>query len=99
MLFQREDINAGVEECRRTPNAVLLDVREADEFHHGHIPGADNLPLSRIGQAKLEKSAPFFVYCLRGKRSKQVIGELTRMGYTKAKSIGGITRYKGELER
>ena len=61
--------------------------------------GADNLPLSRIGQAKLEKSAPIFVYCLRGKRSKQVIGELTRMGYTKAKSIGGITRYKGELER
>ena len=39
MLFKREDINAGVEECRSTPGAVLLDVREADEFRAGHIPG------------------------------------------------------------
>ena len=25
---------------------VLLDVREADEFHAGHIPGAVNVPAS-----------------------------------------------------
>lgn len=99
MFFKREDINAGVEECRGTPGAVLLDVREADEFQSGHIPGAVNLPLSRIGQTSMEKSTPIFAYCLRGTRSKQAVGELARMGYTKVKSIGGITRYRGELER
>ena len=99
MLFRRENINAGVEECRRTPGAVLLDVREADEFQGGHIPGAVNLSLSRIEQARLEKNTPIFAYCLRGTRSKQAVRGLARMGYTQVRSIGGITGYKGELER
>ena len=98
MFFKRDDINAGVEECRRTLRTVLLDVREADEFQSGHIPGAVNLPLSQIREAGLDKGAPIFAYCLRGTRSRQAAAELRRMGYT-ARSIGGITRYKGALER
>lgn len=99
MFFRREDINTGIAECRGTPGAVLLDVRETDEFQSGHIPGAVNLPLSRIEQASFEKDAPIFVYCLRGTRSRQAVSRLARLGYTKVRSIGGITRYKGELER
>lgn len=99
MFFRREDINAGVAECRATPGAVLLDVRETDEFQSGHIPGAVNLPLSRIEQAAFEKGTPIFAYCLRGTRSRQAVSRLARMGYTKLKSIGGITAYKGGLER
>ena len=99
MFFKREDINAGVAEWRSTPGAVLLDVREADEYASGHIPGAVNLPLSRIGQASLDKSARIFAYCLRGTRSRKAAGELARLGYTKVRSIGGIVRYRGELER
>lgn len=99
MLFLREDINAGVAACRNTPGAVLLDVREADEFAAGHIPGAVNLPLPRIGQISLDKNTPLFAYCLRGTRSRRAVGELRRMGYTNAKSIGGITSYRGETER
>lgn len=99
MFFRREDINARVEEYRRTPGAVLLDVRETDEFQSGHIPGAVNLPLSQIEQAMLEKNELILVYCLRGTKSKQAVRRLEGMGYTKVKSIGGITGYKGELER
>ena len=99
MLFGRADINASVEECRGTPGAVLLDVREAEEFCGGHIPGAVNLPLSRIGETDLDRNTPLFVYCLRGTRSRQAVGELRRMGYQNVKSIGGIARYRGGLER
>ena len=98
MFLRREDINAGLEEYNRIPGAVLLDVRETDEFQSGHVPGAVNLPLSRIEQAKLEKNEAIFVYCLRGTRSRQAVSRLMRMGYAKVKSIGGITGYKGELE-
>ena len=99
MFFKRENINAGVEECRKTSGAVLLDVREADEFRSGHIPGAVNLPLSRIDRAELDKSTPIFAYCLRGTRSRQAVAKLSRLGYTKLKSIGGIADYTGDLER
>ena len=92
------NINKGLEEYRSTPGAVLVDVREPDEFASGHIPGAVNAPLSTINQVSLPKDKPLFLYCLRGTRSKQAAGILKRMGYT-VKSIGGISGYKGQLER
>ena len=92
------NINKGLEEYRSTPCAVLVDVREADEFRAGHIPDAVNAPLSTITSTTLPKDKPLFLYCLRGTRSKQAAGILKRMGYT-VKSIGGIALYRGQLEK
>ena len=97
-FLNRKNINDAVEECRRTPGAVLLDVREAEEFRAGHIPGAANIPLRQIGALRLSVEKPLFVYCLRGARSRQAANKLKKMGYT-AKSIGGIMGYQGQLER
>ena len=96
MLFG--NINKGLEEYQNTSKAILVDVREADEFHAGHIPGAVNVPLSTIDRITLPKDAPIFLYCLRGTRSKRAAGILKKMGYT-VKSIGGISGYQGETER
>jgi rhodanese-related sulfurtransferase len=98
-FFNKTNINDAVEEYRNTPGAVLLDVREADEFRSGHIPGAVNVPLSAIEQATLPKDKPLYVYCLRGTRSKQAVNCLKQMGYQNVRSIGGITSYKGQVER
>ena len=92
------NINKGLEVYRDTPGAILVDVREADEFAAGHIPNAVNEPLSNISQTTLPKSAPLFLYCLRGTRSRRATGILKRMGY-QVKSIGGISGYRGEVER
>ena len=81
-FFDRININEAVQEYRDTPNAVLLDVREADEFRSGHIPGAVNQPLSEIDKIKLAKDKPLYVYCLHGSRSKRAVGILKRMGYS-----------------
>ena len=97
-FFRRTNINDAVEECRNTTGAVLVDVREADEFRSGHIPGAINAPLSVIDRVTLPKDKPLFIYCLRGTRSRQAVSRLTRMGYQNAKSIGGIASYKGQVE-
>ena len=98
-LFGRQDINSAVEACASTPNAVLLDVREADEFKAGHIPGAVNVPLSGIRDIRVSRDRPLYVYCLRGTRSRSAVGMLKEMGYTDVKSIGGIAGYRGKLER
>ena len=92
------NINTGLKEFHATPGAILVDVREADEFASGHIPGAENAPLSTINQTKLPKDVPLFLYCLRGSRSKRAAGILKKMGYT-VKSIGGISGYKGTIAR
>ena len=101
-LFKKPDIYAGLEQCKATPGAVLLDVREANEFAAGHIPGSINLPLSAIDTAETlipDFDTPIFAYCLVGSRSARAVTRLHALGYEKAVSIGGIRGYKEALEQ
>ena len=98
-MFLLGNINKGLMEYRNTPGALLVDVRETDEFASGHIPGAINEPLSKITLTTLPKDKPIFLYCLRGSRSRRAMGLLKKMGYGNVKSIGGISSYRGEIER
>lgn len=52
-------------------SALVVDVREADEFGGGHIPGAVNLPLSQFDPARLPDPGgrTLVLNCLGGKRS------------------------------
>lgn len=92
------NINKGLDEFKTVPGALLVDVREADEFRAGHIPGAVNAPLSRIADAAFPKDKPLFLYCLRGSRSRQAAAILKRSGY-QVRSIGGISAYRGPIEK
>ena len=96
LLFK--DINRELEACRRTENALLVDVREPGEYAAGHIPGALNAPLSTLAEAELPKDRPLFLYCLRGSRSARAASLLKRRGYNRVRSIGGINGYKGEMD-
>ncbi|MEJ2409994.1 MAG: rhodanese-like domain-containing protein, partial [Novosphingobium sp.] len=51
--------------------ALVVDVREADEFAAGHIPGAVNMPLSTFQASKLPhpQGKRLVLNCLGGKRS------------------------------
>jgi len=92
------DINRELEACRKMEGALLVDVREPGEYAAGHIPGAVNAPLSTLEEADLPMDRPLFLYCLRGSRSARAAGLLKRRGYSRVKSIGGINRYRGEIE-
>ena len=101
-FMRSPDINDGVKDFHTTPGAVLLDVRNPDEYAAGHIPGSVNLPLPRIGEAQErfpDKSAPLFVYCLSGARSSKAIAALGEMGYTKLANLGGIRARRGGIEK
>ena len=101
-FLKQPDINEGVEAFRATHGAVLLDVRNPDEYAAGHIPGSVNLPLPRIGEAQErfpDKSAPLFVYCLSGGRSSSAVSALEAMGYTNLTNLGGIRAWRGEIEK
>lgn len=100
-IFKSRDINEGVKQFRASGNAVLLDVRTRQEYNSGHIPGSLNIPLQEIGavaQKISDKTTPIFVHCLSGGRSGRAEQLLGGMGYTNVKNIGGIGRYRGELE-
>ena len=82
-------------------SAVFLDVREADEYEQGAIPGAMHLPRGflevQIEGRITDKSAPIVVYCAGGTRSAFAAKSLSDLGYTDVVSlVGGLKRWKDE---
>ena len=101
-LFKQSNISQGIEEYKRTDDAVLLDVRTPQEYQEGHIPESKNVPLQQldnIASVAKNKDIPLFVYCYSGSRSRQATGILQRMGYSKVNNIGGIAAYSGRVEK
>ena len=102
-FFTAKNINQGVEEYRKNPDSILLDVRTEEEYADGHIRGSVNVPLQRI-EGILEKVADprkvIYVYCRSGVRSEKAVTILKQMGYANAIDIGGILafRKKDEIE-
>ena len=80
---------------------IILDVRRADEFAEGHIPGAINVANEDITDtepAELpDKAQTIYVYCRSGNRSKQAAEKLAAMGYINIIEFGGIIDWTGEV--
>ncbi|MBE6969719.1 MAG: CoA-disulfide reductase [Ruminococcaceae bacterium] len=94
--FKSPDINQGFKQFKATPGALLLDVRNEDEYAAGHLPGSINLPMQRLGLIDDIAGAdtPLFTYCLSGGRSRKAASILKVKGYT-VTDIGGINGWKG----
>jgi rhodanese-related sulfurtransferase len=76
--------------------AVLLDVREQDEWHAGHAPQALHIPMSELGErfGELPSDRPLLAVCRSGNRSGQVAGALRRAGYRVDNVAGGMQAWK-----
>ncbi|MCR4672266.1 MAG: rhodanese-like domain-containing protein [Lachnospiraceae bacterium] len=99
---KKKDIREGYRKFLETPGAYLLDVRERYEFNEGNLARSRSFPLSQIDKIESlvrDKSAPVFVYCQSGKRSKEAEKKLRKMGYTNVTDIGGIEEYNGKLRK
>ena len=86
------------------PDAVILDVREQDEYDAGHIPGAVLLSFGTIDEETAASAIPendtvVLVYCRSGNRSKTASQSLVDLGYTQIYEFGGIQDWPYDLER
>lgn len=84
-------------------DAIVLDVREKEEYETGHIPGAVLLPLGTIDEDSAasvisKKDSVVLVYCRSGRRSKQASQALAELGYTQIYEFGGINDWPYEVE-
>lgn len=76
--------------------AKVIDVRSESEFSERRLPGAINIPLTRlgdeIGRLAPDKEQPILLHCLSGGRSGIGQGILRRMGYRHAFNLGSYSR-------
>jgi len=90
---------AEFQKVNKSEEVVLIDVREKDEYQAGHIPGADNFPLSELGTTytNLDKNQSYYVVCQAGGRSGRACEFLEGQGYQVTNVEGGVEAYPDEL--
>jgi len=78
--------------------AVLLDVREADEWEAGHAPQATWIPLGEL-QARVDelpRTRRIVAICRTGSRSHAVTAALVGAGYDAVNLDGGMRAWAAE---
>ena len=75
----------------RESGRLLVDLREANEFAAGHIPGAEHHPLGTVAAelAGLDRATPLAIHCQGGTRSAIGASVLERMGFTDVIDLNG----------
>lgn len=79
--------------------AVVVDVCETEEFAHGHVGGARNVPLNQLEQRLPDvvknKAVPVILVCATGARANRAVAVARKLGYDKAQALaGGLKAWK-----
>jgi rhodanese-related sulfurtransferase len=73
--------------------AVIVDVREQDEWNEGHIAGAIHIPLKQLNtllpMLQQYKDTTIITQCKSGGRSAKAVEELKSAGFSKVYSMDG----------
>src|SRR5579884_3122270 len=86
------------QEVGRAP--TIIDVRSADEYAAGHLPGARNIPVDELGEhlAEIPRDRPVVTYCMmrhRGSARCERAADMLRSDGYQARAIeGGLPAWK-----
>lgn len=92
--FKKEMSKSGVQ---------LIDVRTAQEYSEGHIPGAMNIDVNAPDFEEkikvLNKKENVALYCRSGRRSKMAANKLTTAGFKVVELNSGFLSWDGAVEK
>ena len=80
-------------------DALVIDVREPDEYVTGHLPESRNIPAGqlgdRVGELDSVKDKPLILVCQTGSRSTGACKQLIAQGFSRAHNLeGGIAGWR-----
>jgi rhodanese-related sulfurtransferase len=80
-------------------HAIIVDVRETDEWNAGHIAGAIHIPLgdvkNRVAELEKFKDSPVITQCRSGARSAKAAEVLKNAGFSAVYNLdGGINAWQ-----
>lgn len=80
-------------------DAIVVDVREQNEFAQGHIPNAKHIPLGAIDKRAEEldayKTKPVILCCAMGSRSSSAAQSLRKLGFEQVFNLqGGMSAWQ-----
>lgn len=85
------------EEWSNANQSIILDVREAEEWELGTLPGSTLIAMSEIMERveELDKETTVLCVCRSGGRSAQVANYLVSQGFTNVANLEGGVKALG----
>ncbi|SEI81741.1 Rhodanese-related sulfurtransferase [Allopseudospirillum japonicum] len=106
LLILHESGNNGVSSTQATEminkqDAVIVDIRDRNDFKKGSLTGAVNIPLTQLDQRMDELKAyqekPVIVVCRMGSSASLAVQKLHKQGYKQAVRLkGGIMQWQSD---
>jgi len=92
------EIEADEAADRATAGALVLDVREVDEWAAGHVADSVHIPMGELGGRldELPTDRPIVAVCRSGARSGTVTEALASRGYDIVNLVGGLQAWVAE---
>jgi rhodanese-related sulfurtransferase len=90
---------------KKNQRVVIVDIRDRQEFHEGHLPTAKNIPVDEIGarvEDELHREDKIILYadcmdCNGKQRSGELQQQLIAFGYSQVKRLkGGLEAWRKE---
>lgn len=86
-------VSALVEEMSRAHPPLVLDVRSPEEYAEGHLPGALNIPHTKLedelGRLEPYRDRDIVVYCKSGRRAGIALALLKSRGFSRLRHLEG----------
>ena len=100
--FKSVDIDEFKTEISKS-DVQLVDVRTAQEYSEGHIPGAMNIDVNAPDFEEkikaLDKKENVAIYCRSGRRSKMAANKMTEAGFKVIELNTGFLSWDGAVEK
>lgn len=83
-MYEEITIEEYQDDFAERDDVQVVDVREADEYAEGHVPGAINIPLSDLQgrYQEIDKAKPVVLVCAKGGRSAMAAELITMKDYS-----------------
>lgn len=97
--------DAWQDQVAQDPEAVIIDVRTAEEIEEGYIPSALHMDIYQPqafmeAVSALDPNKNYYVYCRSGGRSVQACAVLESVGIaTTYNLLGGFTEWDGDVTK
>lgn len=96
-------MNEAINKAHTSENAMLIDCRTKDEFNHGHVAGAVNIPLDKITEDRIlrrfpDKETSLYIIGSYNFRPEKAVKAFKKLGYKNAIFGGNMEEHYGMLK-
>lgn len=91
MAYETVSHSQAMDLLSKHASAQVIDVRDAEAYREGHIPGAQHLAMEALSEfcQSADKEQPILIYCYHGISSRAVAQHFVDQGFVTVYSLNG----------